>query len=180
MKLFLPALFLAAAVLAGCGGPMEQKSVPAQSVPAMSAAIPAEKESTLTLYLPDEDGMHVTRRDFLVRAKEKTLKNALFQMIQLDRKQPHPLLPTGLSVKDVTVKDGTATINFSKQLKDLSGGSTTESLFIAMTVNTATEFPNVRQILFQMEGAPIKRLTGHFDMTQPFRRDESLIRMEKK
>ena len=84
-----------------------------------------------------------------------TLKNALVQLIRLDREQKYPLLPTGLTIKDVSIKDGTAVINFSGQLKDLSGGTTAQGLFIAMFVNTATEFPNVRQVVFQMEGHPV-------------------------
>lgn len=179
-RYLLPVLLLAAASIAGCGGPARQSAVSVQPVPAVSASVPAEREAVLTLYLPDADGMRLVRHDIPVRAREKTLKNALFQMIQLDRKAAYPILPTGLSVKNVTVSDGTAVINFSKELRKLSGGSTTETLFVSMVVNTATEFPNVKQVVFQIEGQPLQKLTGHVDMTRPFKRDESMIRMEKK
>lgn len=176
----ISAALLAAVLLAGCGGPEPAKTVPAQSVPAVSASVPAEQESRLTLYLPDQEGMRLVPHVLQVKAKEKTLKNALFQMIQMDRKAKYPILPTGLTVKNVTVKDGTAVINFSKELKNLSGGSTTETLFAAMVVNTATEFPNVRQVSLEMEGKPLQTLTGHIDLSKPLKRDESMIRMEKK
>lgn len=177
-SLILAACLLAAAVLPGCG---ELPAEPAVStVPAAAETVPADREATLVVYLPDDDGMHVSPRSLKVTAKEKTLKNALFQMIQLDRQSAWPVLPTGLTVKDVNVKDGTAVIDLSDELKHLSGGTTAQTLFLAMFVNTATEFPNVKQVVFQMEGQPIASLGGHFDMTRPFKRDESLIRMEKK
>ena len=144
-----------AAGLAGCGDFAPPADT--QAVPAASQQIPAEREATLRLYLPDEDGMHVSLRESKVPAKQMTLKNALVQLIRLD-----------------------AVINFSGQLKNLSGGTTAQGLFIAMFVNTATEFPNVRQVVFQMEGQPVTGFTGHYDMTQPFKRNEGMIRMEKK
>lgn len=181
MKRYLiPAALLAAAFLAGCGGPANQKAVSIQSVPAASASVPAEQEALLTVYLPNEKGLRVVPHVLQVKAKEKTLKNALFQMIQMDRKAQYPILPTGLTVKNVTVKDGTAVINFSKELKNLSGGTTTETLFAAMIVNTATEFPNVRQVSFEMEGKPLRTLTGHMDFSKPLKRDESMISAKKK
>lgn len=167
--------------LAGCGETQKPASQPARTVPAASSeSAPANQEATLSIYLPEADGMHIARHDMKVKASQKTLKNALYQMIQKDRASQYPMLPAGLSIKDVSVKDGTATVNFSRQLKDMAGGTTTETLFIAMVVDTATEFPNVQQVMFQIEGQPVQKLTGHLDMSQPFKRDETLIKTEKK
>ena len=113
-----------AAGLAGCGDFAPPADT--QAVPAASQQIPAEREATLRLYLPDEDGMHVSLRESKVPAKQMTLKNALVQLIRLDREQKYPLLPTGLTIKDVSIEDGTAVINFSGQLKNLSGGTTAQ------------------------------------------------------
>lgn len=176
-QIALAACLLAAVVLPGCG---EVAEPPASSVSATVETVPAQKEASFTVYLPDEDGMRVSPREVKVTAGERTLKNALFQMILLDRKQRYPILPAGLSVDGVSVKDGTAVIDLSKEIKNLGGGTTTETMFIAMFVNTATEFPNVKQVLFRMDGKPLTKITGHYDMTQPFKRDESLIRMERK
>ena len=85
-----------AAGLAGCGDFAPPADT--QAVPAASQQIPAEREATLRLYLPDEDGMHVSLRESKVPAKQMTLKNALVQLIRLDREQKYPLLPTGLTI----------------------------------------------------------------------------------
>lgn len=176
-ELLLAASLLIAGVLSGCG---EVAYQPAPSAPAATETVPAQREASMTVYVTDDDGMKLAPRTVKVAARDKNLKNALFQMILLDREQTFRVLPTGLTVKDVNIaSDGTAIIDLSKELKNLGGGNTTQSLFIAMFVNTATEFPNVKQVLFRMEGEPIDRLTGHYDMTEPFRRDETLIRMEK-
>lgn len=177
--LLLAAGLLLAVTLPGCGD-VSRPPAEKQTVSAAEEAVPAQHEATLVPYLPDEEGLRVEPHTMKVTAKEKTLKNALFQLIQLDRAQTYPLLPTGLTVKSVDVKDGTAVIDLSKEIRKLSGGSTGETLFVAMFVNTATEFPNVKEVRFLCEGQPLSKLGGHYDMTQAFKRDESMIRMEKK
>lgn len=174
-KALLASALLAAALLAGCGNtePAAPNKTPAKT--AAAETVPAEKEATLTVYLPADDGMHITRHTETVPAKDKTLKKALTRMIRADRAAAYPLLPTGLTLKSVSVADGTATVNFSKELESLASGSTTEALFVAMVVDTATEFPNVKAVRFEMEGRSLDRLGGHYDMTQLFKRDESFI-----
>ena len=51
---------LCAALLSGCGGNSKPQSA-GQVVPpaASSSQIPAEKEASLTYYLPTEDGLHI-------------------------------------------------------------------------------------------------------------------------
>lgn len=136
---------------------------------------PAEKEATLTVYKVSSDAFHLVPVSVTVAAGNKTPKTALEKMIAADRKEKYPLLPEGLSVKYVDVKDNTAVIDFSRELEHLEKGSTTEQLFIMMSVNTLTEFPNIKQVSFLMEGKPITHLSGHYDMTKPFKRDESYI-----
>ena len=175
----LAAGFLIIAALPGCG---EVPSRPASvsTVPAAAKAGETAQEASMTIYLADDDGMKLTAHTLSVPAKDKSLKTALDRMILLDREQTYRVLPDGLSVRAVNVSNGTAFIDLSKELEHLGGGNTTHGLFIAMFVNTATEFPNVKEVLFRMEGEPITFLTGHYDMTAPFRRDETFILMEKK
>ncbi len=176
--MLLAAGLLVLAVLPGCGEVPQE--APRQTVPAATETFPAQQEATLTVYVSDSDGMHVVPRTLKVAARDKTVKNALFQMIQLDRASQYRVLPTGLSVLGVDVKDGTCVIDLSKEAKNFSGGTTMENLFLAMFVNTATEFPNVKEVTFRVEGKELTKFAGHYDMTLPYKRDESLIRMEKK
>ncbi len=90
------------------------------------------------------------------------------------------ILPPGTRVLDVTVKDGLATVNFSREvLEHPSTGAEGEALGIQSVVNTLTEFPDIRQVSFQVEGKVDERTRdwwGHVGLyDQPFRRDLSRV-----
>lgn len=182
MKKFYAAGLIALISLSlyGCATPETGAPVSSQQLAASSAAMSASKtpeqmEATMTFYLPADDGLHIIKKERKVAAGDKTARETLSEMIREDKASQYPLLPAGLSVKGIDIKDGIATVNFSSELQNLSKGSTTEDLFIAMTVDTLTEFPNIKGVKFEIDGQPIQRLTGHKDMTQTFKRDESFI-----
>ena len=68
-----------------------------------------------------------------------------------------------------------AIANFTDEVNQIKGG-TSESLFIAMTVDTLTEFPNIKRVEFRAEGKPLQ---FQMDMTKQFMRDESYIQQTK-
>ncbi len=174
----LSAVLLLTAALSGCGGmavtqPTDKNMVP----PAASsqASAPAEKEATLTYYKAADDGLHILPVQITVKAGDRTAKTAITEMIRTDRNSKYPLLPAGVSLKNVHIEDGTATVNFTKELNQLKG-ETSESLFVAMVVDTLTEFPNIKRVEIRVEGQPPK-----FQMKmKQFQRDETLIQMERK
>lgn len=181
MKKILSCFLIAAACLSlfGCAGrPAGSSSFPASSSAAMAAssqASSAQQKIAVITYLPTNDGMYIKPEEIKVASGKDVLKNALDGMISLDRQQKHPLLPQGLVVKDVHEENNITVVNFSKELKNLNGGSTTEDLFIGMTVDTLTNFPNVKKVQFQIEGTPVKKLTGHYDLSQPLERNTEII-----
>ena len=65
------------ALLSGCGGNSKPQSA-GQVVPpaASSSQIPAEKEASLTYYLPTEDGLHILPATVKVKAADRTAKTA--------------------------------------------------------------------------------------------------------
>ncbi len=76
----------------------------------------------------------------------------------------------------VTVgEQGVATVNFSKELKKIRGGSAMELLLVYSVVNTLTELPEVKSVRFVVEGKPIATITGHMDLTEPITRDTSIL-----
>ena len=111
-----------------------------------------------------------------MKLKDDPPKAALAAMIADDRKQKYPILPKGLSVNTVKVKDGIATVDFSKELLNMDKSTTTEELFTAMTVNTLTEFPDIKEVKFLMNGKAITHLSGHSDMTRTFKRMNTIIK----
>ena len=168
-----PAISLLVLTLCGCGTDILQK--PENVPPKAQEEIPAQKNAKLTYYKVSSDASHIVPVTKSVIASDATPKTAVEEMIRFDRNSKYPFLPEGLSVKSVYVEDGTAIVNFSKELKNIQKGSTSENLLIAITVNTLTEFANIKKVKFFVEGSPINSLTGHNDMRQEFVRDTSLI-----
>ncbi len=169
----LGAALLTAALLSGCS--TDTKTQPAQSLTPPAAAssmqAPAEKETTLTCYQASEDGLHIVRKEIKVKAGDHTPLQAMKEMLRTDRKAKYPILPAGVDIKTVHIEDGTATVNFTKEINTLKS-ETAQTLFIAMTVDTLTEFPNIKRVEFRAEGQMVQ---FQIDMRKQFLRDESFI-----
>ena len=177
--LFLAASLSALIALSGCApdtGKQPAQSISPKAASSQSVKAPAEASSTLTYYRVSDDGLKIIPATLKVKASDHTARNSLEEMIRADRKSKYPLLPAGVSLKTISIKDGKAYVNFSKELNSLKG-ETSESLFIAMTVDTLTEFPNIHDVVIRVDGKSPK---FQMDMTRPFKRDESYIQMEKK
>ena len=173
----LSAALLITLALSGCGGMTSTQPTDKNMVPPASAdtKAPAEKEATLTYYKATEDGLHILPVQTKVKAGDYTAKTAITEMLKTDRQSKYPILPAGVSLKSIHIEDGTATANFTKELNQLKG-ETNESLFIAMTVDTLTEFPTIQRVEFRAEGKPLNFQTK----MKQFKRDESYILQEKK
>lgn len=170
-------ILLAGLALSGCSvmdkSPSQSISAPALSAQAEKA--PAEKEATLIFYKASEDGSKIIPVQKKVKAADRTAKSSIEEMIRADRHAKYPILPADLALKAISIKDGVAYVNFNKSLNTLSG-ETAQILFVAMTVDTLTEFPNIKEVEITAEG----QVPGfQLDMTKRFKRDESYIRMEK-
>lgn len=173
----LAALLLTGALLSGCCGAGTKQSAGTVVPPAASSSqIPAEKEASLTYYLPTEDGLHILPSTVKVKAADRTAKTAIEEMLRADRKSKYPLVPVGTRLKSIHIEDGTCSVNFTKELNQLQG-ETSQSLFIAMTVDTLTEFPNIKRVEFRAEGQIVK---FQIDMRKQFLRDEAFIQQTKK
>lgn len=78
------------------------------------------------------------------------------------------MINDNIQFHDVTVKDGTAFVDF--QSKGLSGGSLEERLLVDQIVETlVASFKEVEQVQFLVDGEVVESLMGHMDMTQPFK-----------
>ena len=167
-KLVLGALALSLLLpLSGCVNettPPLQKQEETKQAPA--------KKGPVVLYLPAEDGTGVHPKTLTLTYETADAARILTELIAADRAAPYPLFPENLTVRSVTVKDGIATVDFSKELKNLAAGQTTETLFITSVVDTLTEYPTITGVRFTIEENPIQKLSGHYDMTQIFRKQK--------
>jgi len=89
-----------------------------------------------------------------------------------------PVFPSHAQVRSVAAADGTATVDFSRELvSGHPGGSVSELLTIYSLADTLAEnFPHLRQVRILVEGQPVESLKGHVDLREPVKADFSFTR----
>ncbi|SKA05989.1 GerMN domain-containing protein [Selenihalanaerobacter shriftii] len=85
-------------------------------------------------------------------------------------------IPDGTQLIDLKLKERTLVLNFNSKLKENHwGGSTGEMMTIYSIVNTMTQFPEINQVLFLIEGEEVKSLAGHMGLVEPISANEKII-----
>lgn len=138
---------------------------------------PAAATKMLTVYLASEDAEHVRPLKVEVPAAEATPQRAVAEMLKADAAEAYPLWSKDTEVLGVTVAgdSGTATVRFNEGLRRNLGGSLGEILRVYMTVNTLTEFPEIKAVRFAVNDEMIATLDGHMDLSEPLTRRDDLI-----
>lgn len=177
------AAFLALA--AGCAD--EQK----QAAPADAAQMQQNEEDKLaccrtepkalkvTLYYPKDDGMGLAPVSRTVNTEKDDKYTAAMKSLLTGTKEKGQtnVIPKKARMHSITVKDGTATVDFSKELRqNFSGGSTGEEMLVGSIVDTLTEFPEVERVQILIDGAPVETLAGHMDLSEPLARMPELLK----
>lgn len=94
--------------------------------------------------------------------------------------EAYRVLSENTRVLGVTTANSLATVDFSKEVLQANVGSSGEAVGIQSIVNTLTEFSDVKQVSFTVEGALDERAKdwwGHVGLyEQPFERDLSSVR----
>ena len=89
------------------------------------------------------------------------------------RPQGDTTFPKGVKVNKVTVKDKVATIDFSREFQTRRGDHDTLLMLYAV-VDTLTEFPEIQNVCFTVNGMPVSVLGGLF-LSEPLNRDGKYI-----
>lgn len=88
-----------------------------------------------------------------------------------------PTIPPGTKLRSpVAIKDGIATVDFSKEFKSKHpGGKDAEKMTIFSIVNTLTELKDIQKVRFTIEGKAQKEYMGNYQFDVPFSRSAGLI-----
>lgn len=124
-------------------------------------------------------GSHPT--DYYLEPVEKNIKivnkaiakAAVYEMLNPENNLNNGI-PEGTTLISINLKNGTLTLDLSKEFKQGNLGSGYESLMVYAIVNSLTEFSTVDRVQFLIEGK-IDEL-GHITLEEPFERNESIIR----
>ena len=181
----LASLVCAAALLltAGCGDEqkgtqpgtatqaeqMKDKESPAATVP---------KECQVNVYYPRNDGTGLVAVSRTVHTDKDDKYTAAMKSLLTGTKEKGQtnVFPKKAKLLGVTLKDGVATVDFSKELQsNFSGGSTGEEMLIGSIVNTLTDFPEIQKVRILIDGASVETLSGHMDLSDPLPRMTELL-----
>jgi germination protein M len=102
-------------------------------------------------------------------------------------KELYPTIPFDTKVNSVTIKEGLATVDFSKEIitnvEQIPHSSMTENLAIYSIVNTLTNFEEIKKVKItvegkdsgQIDGLYIEDFWGHIGIYDTFSRNEEII-----
>ena len=172
------------ALTAGCTDEQKepQTGTAAQTEQTKDAGAPAaaaSKEVKVNVYYPRDDGTGLLPVSRTVKLENEDKYTAALKSLLTGTKEKGQtnVIPKKAKLRSVTVKDGVATVDFSKELQqNFSGGSTGEEMLVGSIVNTLTDFPEVKKVRILIDGASVETLSGHLDLSEPLPRMTELLK----
>lgn len=124
-----------------------------------------------------------------IQVSKELYKNIVEELIKGPQSdQLYSTIPSNVKVNSVKISEGTATVDFSKEIitnfQEIPHSSTTEVLAIFSIVNTLTEFEEIKKVKItiegrdsgQVDGLYIEDFWGHVGIYEEFTRDETIIK----
>lgn len=132
------------------------------------------KSMQITVYYPDQAGMSLIPVKREIKVTEESQKYLAAVNCLLDQPKEEDLtkiFPKGAKIKSITLDKDTAVVDLDSGItKNFVGGSTGEEFLINSVVDTLTEFSEVKQVLFLIDGREVETLAGHMDLSEPIKR----------
>ena len=150
-----------------------------QTKDAGAPAAAASKEVKVNVYYPRDDGTGLLPVSRTVKLEKEDKYTAALKSLLTGTKEKGQtnVIPKKAKLRSVTVKDGVATVDFSKELQqNFNGGSTGEEMLVGSIVNTLTDFPEVKKVQILIDGASVETLSGHLDLSEPLPRMTELLK----
>lgn len=124
-----------------------------------------------------------------ISVSKELYKNVVEELIKGPQSdQLYRTIPSNVKVNSVKISEGTATVDFSKEIitnfQEIPHSSTTEVLAIFSIVNTLTEFEEIKKVKItiegkdsgQVDGLYIEDFWGHVGIYEEFTRNEDIIK----
>ena len=139
---------------------------------------PSAESMNIKVYYPDDSGMKLVEVEREIVIDDSTDKYTAAVETLLNEPGEDNLtkiFPNNAAIRSVEVSDGLAVVDFDGSLlKNFVGGSTGEEFLIGSVVDTLTNFPEVKQVKFLVDGQEIETLSGHMDLSTPLERMSDL------
>lgn len=134
----------------------------------------------MTLYYRDKAGVlipvtrNVTKQEGLAKAAINGLVNEPVTREQLDYYGLYPVLPQGTKIKGMTIKNGSAVIDFSKEFMNMATKEE-EELAVTSVVYTLTCFKTVSDVSIRIDGRALNTLSNGTDISGIKNRENTFI-----
>ena len=125
-------------------------------------------EESVQVYFGDQDAMYLVPVSY--PAPEDDLYGFVMKKLaEGPPKQTGLIAPLwqGTKINSVSVADGIATVDFSKEAVAYGGGTAFEYLFVHSVLTTFAQFPAVEQVRFLIDGEPYALLPEGTDLETP-------------
>ncbi len=168
--LLLGILLLAALVSAGCG---KDQATPAKPDTG------SEQKETVTLYFSDSQAMYlVPEKRQVTRTNEPLEEIIVKELIKGPAEKGHlPTIPAETKLLSVSVVDGVAYLDFSKELQTKHwGGSTGEMMTIGSVTNSLDGVNGIKKVQFLVEGKKLETILGHAYTAEPIGPNWDLVK----
>lgn len=143
------------------------------------------KESVLiTLYYRTKDGLlvpvtrKVTKQEGLAKAAINGLVDQALTREQLAYYGLYPVLPKGTTIRGLSIKNGNAIIDFSKEFLN-SANKNDEQMILSSVVYTLTGFKTISNVEIRVEGKNLDRLVNGTDLSKICNRQNTFINTEE-
>ena len=126
------------------------------------------------VYYPDESGTKLVPVEREIKFSDENEKYvaAVDQLMKEPKeKELTTIFPKHAKIKSIKREGETAIVDFDKDiLKGFVGGSTGEEFLINSIVDTLTEFKEIEQVKFLIDGQEVETLSGHMDLSEPIKK----------
>ena len=158
-----------------------QAAIPDEKSPAVQPAAGEPSQTTpVTLYYQTSDGFivpatrRIAKQEGIARAAINGLTDNAINRESLEYYGLYPVLPEGTDILGLTIKNGTAIIDFNTKLLNYENEASERNI-IAAVVYTLTEFRTVKEVKMLINGVPVRKMKFASDIPSLLSRDNILV-----
>lgn len=169
---------LTVGLLTGCSGQNDAKTAPGNEQPPANSS-PQQAPVKLTLYFADSQVEKLVAEEREVENKGEPLAETVVkELIKGPSKEGIvKTIPENTRLLALTVADGVANVDFSKEIQtEHWGGSAGELMTVYSVVNSLVGVQGIEKVQFLMEGKKVESLLGHMDLSQPVSPNMDLVK----